>query len=156
MLSSGLVGVCKTSMIVCGAQEDHDGPETIAAMAFGQSCRGLYNTVKANVNMLQNLLNSIDEKISICEMKIRENERWEEVNDERLDENGNVIEVRKMTVVSGADCYRHELAGLLRQKAELTGELMDESFYSKNLHGIKGFGDFLQYTSDIDSYSVQN
>lgn len=148
MLSSGLGGDCKTSLIVCGAQEEHHGPETIAAMNFGQTCRGIYNSAKSNVNMLKNLMNDLEERISHCEKKIRENEVWDEVDDERFDDEGNLIEVRKKTVVTGADSFRRELASLLRQKAELTGEMVDDHLYSNSLDIIKGFGDFHQYTSD--------
>mmetsp|Transcript_572 Transcript_572/g.1021 ORF Transcript_572/g.1021 Transcript_572/m.1021 type:complete len:668 (+) Transcript_572:79-2082(+) len=148
MLSSGLGGDCKTSLIVCGAQEEHHGPETIAAMNFGQTCRGIYNSAKSNANMLKNLLNNLDEKISQCEKNIRENEAWEEIDDERFDDEGNMIEVRKKTVVTGADVFRRELASLLRQKAELIGETIDDQLYSNNLEAVEGFGDFHQYTAE--------
>lgn len=149
MLSAGLGGDCKTSLIVCGAQEEVHGSETIAAMSFGQTCRGISNSAQTNINMIQNLLRSIDEQISKCEMKIRENERWDEVDDEIWDEDGNLIEVRKKTIVCGADSYRRELAGLLRQKAALVGENMDAQIYSNSQAKVKCFGDFHQYTSSF-------
>lgn len=141
MLSTGLGGDSKTSVIVCGAQEESHGPETISAMKFGQTCRGIFNTVKTNANMLQSLLQNINKNISACEQNIRDNERWEEVDDVRYDDDGNVIEIRKKTTVAGADSYRRELNNLIRQKAELTGENIEDL-----QNEVQGFGDFLQYT----------
>lgn len=143
MLSEGLGGDSKTSVVVCGAQEESHGPETISAMKFGQTCRGVYNTVKTNANMLQSLLQNIDTNIAVCEQNIRDNERWEEVDDCVYDDDGKtIIEIRKKTIVLGADTYRSELANLIRQKAELTGENLDDL-----LKEVRGFGDFLQYTA---------
>jgi len=147
MLSTGLGGDSKTSVIVCGAQEESHGPETIAAMKFGQTCRGIYNTVKTNVNMLETLLKNIDAKIVKCEQNIRDNEYWVEVDNEILDNYGSLIEVRKKTVVAGAVSYRRELADLIRQKSELTGETVDNLLYSSPA-AVEGFGDFHQYTSE--------
>jgi kinesin family protein 5 len=147
MLSTGLGGDSKTSVIVCGAQEESHGPETIAAMKFGQTCRGIYNTVKTNVNMLETLLKNIDAKIVNCEQNIRDNESWVEVDNEILDDNGSLIEVRKKTVVAGAVSYRRELADLIRQKSELTGDTVDDLLYSSPA-AVEGFGDFHQYTSE--------
>jgi hypothetical protein len=141
MLSAGLGGDSKTSVIVCGAQEESHGPETISSMKFGQTCRGIYNTVTTNANMLQTLLENINEKISACERNIRENERWEEVDDVRYDDDGNAIETRKKTIVTGADSDRKELNNLLKEKAALTGENIDDL-----LKGVQGFGDFNKYT----------
>lgn len=145
ILSTGLGGDSKTAVIVCGAQEESHGPETIAAMKFGQTCRGIYNTVKTNANMLQSLLQSIDKSILKCEEKIRENERWEEVDVSKYDGNGTLIEVRTKTVVAGADSYRRELANLLTRKAELTGESI-EDLYGRESAAVQAFGDFQQYT----------
>lgn len=144
MLAAGLGGDSKTAVIVCGAQEESHGPETISAMKFGQTCRGIFNTVATNANMLESLLQNINDKISTCENKIRDNERWEEVEDVRYDDDGNVVEIRKKTKVAGADSYRLELNSLLRQKAELTGENIDEL-----LKEVQGFGDFLEYTGKV-------
>ena len=153
MLSTGLGGDSKTSVIVCGAQEESHGPETIAAMKFAQTCRGIYNTVNTNVSMLENLLKSITDRIARCEQNIRDYEKWVEVDVEHFDEDGNLIEVRKKTVVAGADSYRHELASLIRQKSELTGESVDEFLYI-NPAAVEGFGDFHQYTSEAKRIST--
>ena len=145
MLSTGLGGDSKTAVIVCGAQEESHGPETIAAMHFGMNCRGISNTVKTNANMLQSLLQNIDNGIAECEQKIKDSERWEEVDDPHNDADGNLIEMRKKTVVVGADEYRLELANLIRQKAELTGDNV-EDLYGDNSGAVAGFGDFHKYT----------
>lgn len=146
MLSTGLGGDSKTSVILCGAQEASHGPETIAAMKFGQTCRGIYNTVKTNANMLAGLLRQIENNIASCEEQIRENERWEEVDQEIIDDDGNLIDVRRKYVVTGADEYRQQLANLIRQKAELTGESVDELFGAAS-STVQAFGNFHDYTS---------
>jgi len=153
MLSTGLGGDSKTSVIVCGSQEESHGPETIAAMKFAQTCRGIYNTVKTNVNMLETLLKSINDRIARCEQNIRDHERWVEVDDARFNDDGILIEVRKKTVVAGADSYRCELASLIRQKSELTGESSDEFLYGIPT-SVEGFGDFHQYTSEANRISA--
>lgn len=143
LLSAGLGGDSKTSVVVCGAQEEVHGPETIASMKFGLACKGVYNTVTSNVKMLQSLLHNLDKRIERCERKIRENERWEERGDEIRDDDGNFVEVRKKTVVVGADEYRLELSALIQQKAELTGE--DIGLQMNDSNAIATFGDFYQY-----------
>lgn len=146
MLSAGLGGDCKTSIIVCGSREATHAPETISAMKFGQTCRGVYNTVKTNATMLYSLLDQINKQIAECEQSIRDNERWEEVEVKHHDEEtGEFIEIRKKTVVVGADEYRLQLANLLRQKAELTGEEI-EDLYGATSSSVAGFGDFHKYT----------
>ena len=101
--------------------------------------------MKTNANMLQSLLQSIDKNILKCEEKIRENERWEEVDVSKYDGNGTLMEVRTKTVVAGADSYRRELANLLTRKAELTGESI-EDLYGRESAAVQAFGDFQQYT----------
>jgi len=139
MLSSGLGGDSKTAVIVCGAQEAEHGSETIAAMKFGQTCRGISNTARTTANMLQELLQNINDGIHECEENIKKHERWESRDVKHYDDNGNVIDVRKVTAVVGAEKYREQLLVLIRQKMELTGESID-SLYAGDSTAVEGFG----------------
>eukprot|EP00553_Chaetoceros_curvisetus_P013254 CAMPEP_0204642126 /NCGR_PEP_ID=MMETSP0717-20131115/51520_1 /ASSEMBLY_ACC=CAM_ASM_000666 /TAXON_ID=230516 /ORGANISM="Chaetoceros curvisetus" /LENGTH=468 /DNA_ID=CAMNT_0051662871 /DNA_START=119 /DNA_END=1525 /DNA_ORIENTATION=+ len=143
LLSAGLGGDSKTAVLVCGAQEEIHGPETIASMKFGLDCKGVYNTVTSNAKMLEKLLQNLEKRIERCEINIRENERWEQCDVEIRDENGNLVEVRKKTMVVGADEYRHELSTLIQQKAELTGDHIE--FQTDDSAPVQTFGDFYQY-----------
>lgn len=137
MLSGGLGGDSKTAVIVCGAQEERHGRETIAAMKFGQTCRGISNTAKTNTNMLQELLQSMNDRIAECEENIKKHERWESKEVKRESDDGQV-EIRKVTVVTGAEKYREQLSTLIRQKLELTGDTA-ESLYNDST-AVEGFG----------------
>jgi kinesin family protein 5 len=55
MLSSGLGGDSKTAVIVCGAQEQRHGLETIAAMKFGHVCKGALVHFLTYYNLFTNL-----------------------------------------------------------------------------------------------------
>ncbi len=143
MLSTGLGGDSKTSIIVCGAQEQQHGNETIAAMKFGQICRGIYNTAKiTNSHMIQELLEGINKKIADCEENIRKYERWEMKKQVHVLDDGR-IEERQVTVVTGAEKYRDELSQLVRQKVELTGDSVT-SLYNK-AEVVEGFGNAHTY-----------
>mmetsp|Transcript_9644 Transcript_9644/g.13990 ORF Transcript_9644/g.13990 Transcript_9644/m.13990 type:complete len:613 (+) Transcript_9644:252-2090(+) len=120
MLSSGLGGDSKTSVVVCAAQEEEHGVETISAMKFGQSCGKVSNTTISKANMLKGLLAQIDEKIAKCEENIKKNERWEIRRERRVD-SMDCVDLRNTTVLVGAENYRIELEDLLQKRAELTG-----------------------------------
>lgn len=143
MLSAGLGGDSKTSIIVCGAQEQQHGHETIAAMKFGQVCRGIYNTAKiTNSNIVQELLENINKKIAACEDNIRKFERWETRKQVHKLDDGR-IEEKVVTVVTGAEKYREELSQLVQQKMELTGDATT-SLYNK-AEVVEGFGNAYTY-----------
>lgn len=120
MLSSGLGGDSKTSIVVCAAQEEEHGAETISAMKFGQSCGKVSNTTISKANMLKGLLAQIDEKIARCEENIKKHERWEIRRERRVDRM-DCVDLRNTTVLVGAENYRIELEELLHKRAELTG-----------------------------------
>ena len=139
MLSSGLGGDSKTAVIVCGAQEEQHGTETIGAMKFGQICKGISNAATANANMLQELLQTINQSINECEMNIKKYERWETRDVKHFDDQGNLVDVKKVTAVVGAEKFREQLSVLLRQKMELTGDSID-SLYATDSELVEGFG----------------
>ena len=143
MLSTGLGGDSKTAVVVCGAQEQRHGTETIAAMKFGQTCRGISNkVVTTSTNMLQELLQTINDRIMECEGNIKKYERWEERAIEHHLDNGEV-EIRKVTEVVGAEEYREQLTNLIRQKMELTGDTTDSLYADSS--AIEGFGNAHKY-----------
>jgi kinesin family protein 5 len=139
ILSKGLGGKSKTSIIICGAQEECHGKETIAACKFGQICRGVTTTVSKNINMIESLLQTINNDIFECEKKIRENERWETVEVNEYDDKGAILNVKMNTIISGAENYRLELANLIRRKNELTGEVFNHT------SSVEGFGNAYLY-----------
>jgi hypothetical protein len=131
LLSSGLGGNSKTSVIVCAAQDDEHSSETINAFKFGQACRRVSNTVRTQADMLGDLIKELDIEIAACEDRIRKNEKWvvqeERVVDE-LAEKGTLesegfggVEVRKTTVLVGAEEDRKLLHKLLTKKSQLSG-----------------------------------
>jgi len=134
LLSEGLGGNCKATVIICTSQNPRHYAETIDTFAFGQACSQISKVVFSRQNkhdLIYDLISDIDEKIKTCQEKIRKYERWEVREERRVDEFGDV-EVRKTTVLVGADEYRHELVGLLFRKAELTGTRLDYT----DLHGV--------------------
>lgn len=144
LLSPGLGGDSQTSVIVCGAQEGRHVAETIAAMRFGQVCRGISNTAHANANVVQDLFQKINDGITECEENIKKHERWETREDNLYGEDGKVIEVRKKTVVVGAEEWHKRLTSLVRQKMELTGDDID-NVYAGDTALVQGFGNAHEY-----------
>ena len=137
LLSSGLGGNSKTTVIVCAAQEDEHSNETINAFKFGQVCRQVQNTVRTQADMLGDLMKELDLEIAACEDRIRKNERWE-IQEQRiidgLAEKGTLesegfggVELRKTTVLVGAEEDRKLLHKLLFRKAQLSGSTSSSS-----------------------------
>jgi hypothetical protein len=139
ILSKGLGGKSKTSIIICGAQEECHGKETIAACKFGQICRGVTTTVSKNINMIESLLQDINNDIHECEKKIREHERWDTIEVNEYDDKGAIVNVKMNIVISGAENYRLELANLIKRKKELTGDVFDHD------SSVEGFGNAYLY-----------
>lgn len=144
LLSTGLGGDSQTSVVVCGAQEGRHVAETIAAMRFGQVCRGISTTATADANVVQDVFEKINEGIAECEAKIKENERWEERDVRKYGDDGKLIEVRKTTVVVGAEEWHERLTALVRQKMELTGDDID-NVYANDTTLVQGFGNAHEY-----------
>ena len=155
LLSSGLGGNSKTAIIVCAAQDRQHTSETVSALKFGQSCRKVSNTVKQNNGFIKNLICQLDEDILACEECIKKKERWEIREEKRMDdfvEKGTVktsgfggFEVRKTTVLVGAEEERLRLEKLLQRRAELTNVPLDNHIHSANFGGSVGFGDAHKY-----------
>ena len=91
ILSEGLGGDGKTAVVVCGAQEECHGQETISTMKFGQVCRGIHTSAVANTKMIRGLLDTINHKITECEEEIQRRERWEMFRVEERNAVGDVV-----------------------------------------------------------------
>lgn len=135
LLSSGLGGDSKTCVVVCAAQEEEHGSETVAALRFGKVCGGVSKTLTSRVGggvgeggAVRELLVRIDASISRCEADIQKHERWETRKEKRIDErarSGDQVQVVNTTVLVGAERYHSELEELRRKRAELVGEPLD-------------------------------
>ena len=150
MLSSGLGGDSKTSVIICVAQEKRHASETVSALNFGRSCRQVSNVIKSSSDFTQNLVRKLDVKILKCEEIIKKKERWEVHEERRQDiitgkgsietKNLGGIEIRKTTVLVGAEKERRQLNIYLSQRAQLTGDSIDGTFEGWKVGGEIGFG----------------
>ena len=150
MLSPALGGNSRTSVIVCAAQDEDLVPETIATLKFAQSCRRVQNSVVSDSDFLKKLIDNLDFQISKCEDEIKRKERWEvkhEVRQDLLAEEDTLEsqgfggkEVRKTTILVGAEEERKLLDHLLGKKAELTGTVIRRDFGGQSYGGSVGFG----------------
>jgi hypothetical protein len=142
LLSPGLGGNSKSCVIICAAQDPSHAKETLNTIAFGRAISKVSNNFKRGDSeaMLQHLLEEIDRGIAECGEKIRRNERWETTEERRLDIYGEV-EIRKTTVLVGAESYRLELENLLHRRVQLAGTTIANYVGS----GIIGFGNAHQY-----------
>lgn len=149
LLSSALGGDSKTTIIVCASEEPEHSAETIAALNFGQSCLGISNKAKSGKALIHDVIKTIDSEITFCEGLIKEKEKWEVRHDSRELKPGNErqldFEIRKTTVLFGAEKERKRLAELLQKRAELTGTTLSNNLYEKNFGGNLGFGNANEY-----------
>eukprot|EP00587_Corethron_hystrix_P002073 CAMPEP_0113327030 /NCGR_PEP_ID=MMETSP0010_2-20120614/18985_1 /TAXON_ID=216773 ORGANISM="Corethron hystrix, Strain 308" /NCGR_SAMPLE_ID=MMETSP0010_2 /ASSEMBLY_ACC=CAM_ASM_000155 /LENGTH=622 /DNA_ID=CAMNT_0000187697 /DNA_START=821 /DNA_END=2689 /DNA_ORIENTATION=- /assembly_acc=CAM_ASM_000155 len=167
MLSTGLGGNSKTTVIICASKEITNMPETLAALKFGQSCRRIIKEAKTGSNLLEETLQKIDAEIKECEALIVLKEKWEVREEERHDdlaEKGTMEadgfggkEVRKITTLVGAEQERNILGRLLAHRAELAGTHFESMVGGSKYGGDIGFGDanrYLfgkRYRADIDN-----
>jgi hypothetical protein len=135
LLSAGL-GNGKTSIIICSSN-DHHIHETISTLRFGEKCSEIEMTLHRDddskggvTTVLESMLLALDTEIQILEKLIIKKERWEIIEEKRIDklaEDDTVekgqggIEVRYVTILCGAEDERYRLDELIRQRAELTG-----------------------------------
>lgn len=135
LLSGGLGGNSKTSIIVCGNMHSEHAAETMAALRFGEKCALLEIELKRNnISILNGLLHNIEEEMKLLNQAIKEKEKWEIVTEHRIDVNAEegtmeaafAQERKVITVVRGAEAERKRLAYLLEQKEQLTGKLEDD------------------------------
>mmetsp|Transcript_4843 Transcript_4843/g.9815 ORF Transcript_4843/g.9815 Transcript_4843/m.9815 type:complete len:731 (+) Transcript_4843:4365-6557(+) len=149
LLASGLGGNGKTAVIVCASQDEEHASETINAFKFGQACRTVSNSVRTQADMLGDLMKELDREIEECEDRIKRNEKWvvkEEKIADGLAERGTLeadgfggIEVKKTTILVGAEEDRKLLNSLLMKKSQLSGSSIDVT------KGNIGFGNAHEY-----------
>jgi len=157
LLSSGLGGDSKTAVIVCAAQEDEHSYETINAFKFGQTCRKVANAVRTQTDVLSDLMKELDDQIMSCEARIQQNERWE-VKEERvvdgLAEEGTRIELRKTTVLTGAEEDRKLLHELLSKKAQLSGSTDSSLSDQQSKGGAATYGGNIGFGKQAYEYGL--
>ena len=134
LLSEGLAS-SKTSVVVCGSMESKHAAETMAALRFGEKCALVETEARNKASLMASVLRALNAEIRILEEEIKRKERWEQREEKRIDtlaEEGTFeaigaggVEVRKVSVLTGAERERHTLEGLLRKRAELTGSTAD-------------------------------
>lgn len=137
LLSDGLGGNSKTSIMLCSNMNPSHVSETVATLRFGERCSVIEKEAKNNATMLAGVLSKIDAEVAKLEKAIQSKERWEmreEVRQDELAEEGTVEaaagakEFKKVAVVLGAEEERKKLEMLLNRRAKFTGStlLMEE------------------------------
>ena len=142
LLASGLGGNSKTVVIVCASQEEEHSAETTNALKFGQSCRQVSNTVRTEEDMLGDLMKELDSEIASCQERIHKKEKWVMQEEKRSDSFGG-FEMRRTTILVGAEEDRKHLHALLLKRSQLSGSDIGESDYS--FGGHVGFGKAHEY-----------
>ena len=135
LLSAGLGGDSKTSVVVCGSMEPKHSVETMAALRFGEKCALVETEARNKASLIASILAALDRDIKALEATIKTKERWEMKEELRVDELAEAgtyeamgaggVEVRKVSVLTGAETERKELEKMLRKRAELTGSTAD-------------------------------
>lgn len=149
LLSEGIGGNSKTSVIVCANMDPVQSTETIASLRFGERCALIETSARNNATVLAGILADLDDKIAKLEQEISVKERWEvrEVNREDLFAEEGTIEkalggkeIRTISMVVGAEEERKQLAALLLQRAQFTGSMTDDEVNAidDNTTGKKG------------------
>lgn len=150
LLSPGLGGDCKTSIIVCGSMEPKNAIETMAALRFGEKCALIETEARNQASILAGLLEKLERDIADLEVQIVSKESWKVVDVTQADllaEEGSLeatqggIEVKKVTVLVGAEKERKLLEQLLTDRLRLTGVAGDKvELVGELKYGKVGFG----------------
>ena len=150
LLSEGLGGNSKTSIIICGNMDTRHASETVQTLRFGERCALVENEVERdNASLLASVLADLDAKIANLEATIVVKERWEITEEQRLDTNleENTIEaaiggkeVKKIATVVGAEEERQELEMLLLRRASFTSSVPIEQVSLGGGSKVLGFG----------------
>eukprot|EP01033_Poteriospumella_lacustris_P012067 gene12067-8622_t len=77
LLSDGLGGNCKTSIIVCANMDTAHASETVASLRFGERCARIETSARNNATILAGILADLDARIMELEQTILQKERWE-------------------------------------------------------------------------------
>eukprot|EP00605_Chrysophyceae_sp_TOSAG23-4_P001602 GSChrysophyteH1.ASY1.ANO1.1761.1 assembled CDS len=116
LLSSGLGGDCKTSIILCNSCDPSHAVETMSTLRFGER---------------SSVLLKLDADIASLELLIKNKERWEHKDVIREDTNAEKgtfeamgmggKETKKVSYLTGAEKERKELAALLLRRHAFVG-----------------------------------
>ena len=126
-------GNSKTSVVLCNSMDATHIAETVATLRFGERCALIEKEARNNATMLAGVLANIDSQIRSLEADILRKERWEmreEVRDDGLAEEGTVEaaaggkEMKKVSMVVGAEEERQQLQNLLIRRAKFTGSTL--------------------------------
>lgn len=157
LLSEGLGGNSKTSIIICNNLNPRHAQETLATLRFGERCSKIELSARNNATMLASVIANLDHEIADLEATILKKERWvvqERRREDVLAEEGTfekasgATEVMKVSIVTGAEAERKELVRLLRQRTALLGsatqsdeeEEADDNLSGERKKKVLGFG----------------
>jgi hypothetical protein len=76
LLSAGLGGDCKTSVIICNSMDPTNAIETMSTLRFGERCALVENEAKNQASVLAGVLKKLDANIAELEAAIVAKERW--------------------------------------------------------------------------------
>lgn len=145
LLSEGIGGNSKTSIIVCANMDPSQSAETIASLRFGEKCALIENSARNNATILAGILADLDARIKALEATILAKERWElreEKREDQLAEEGTIEkalgghEIRTIAMVVGAEEERKQLATLLAERAQFVGTMDDDEVKELDQDGV--------------------
>ncbi len=147
LLSTGLGGDSKTSIIITNSLDPAHAAETGASLRFGERCALVENEARNEVSILASVLAKLDENIASLEKVIVEKEVWEEKCVTRKDMNAEEgtfessgmggVETQKVTYLTGAEDERKELSALLARRRSFVGDTSTEDQVETT---VMGFG----------------
>jgi len=123
LLSSGLGGNSKTTVVITASPEPRHASETLQALRFGEACAVVTNVANAQQSSVAHLIAELDAKIASTEALIEKKERWERWEDEMpVDEFGDGGGIRTRMRLVGAEKERELLESCLKKRRALLGE----------------------------------
>jgi len=152
LLSQGLGGNCKTSIVVCAAMDPAHAVETMATMRFGERCALVENDARNGASVLASLLAELDVDIAATENAIVAKEKWVHKDVQRKDVNAEAgtfeaqgmggMETKKVSYLTGAEAERRHLAALLARRRAFTGKAdeAEEGQGKENVPTAMAFG----------------
>ena len=166
LLSTGLGGDSKTSIIITNSLDPAHAAETSSTLRFGERCALVENEARNEISILASVLAKLDDNIASLEKTIQTKERWEEKYVTRTDLNAEEgtfessgmggVETQKVTYVTGAVEERKELSALLARRRSFVGGISAEEDrkapsvmgFGKDVASIYGLGEGFDESSD--------
>lgn len=123
LLSSGLGGNSKTSVVITAAPGPRHAAESMQALRFGEACAVVSNVASAQQSSVAQLLAELNAKIKSTEAIIEKKERWERFEEQMpVDEFGDGGGIRTRMKLVGAEKERGLLESCLKKRRALLGE----------------------------------